>query len=153
MAQDKWPFPPQVLFNDQFGSASTTSTTGADLWGGSTTKPMGLGPGLILFPCHFMATHANNNKRIDLRLQVSQDGSSWVDADAGGSFPWWNIVLNNSVYSAVDFVLHFNKTQHAQQYAKIQWKTDSGTVSLQAFAADGWANFVKMIKLPTWTAL
>lgn len=153
MAQDKWPFPPQVLDFVQIGSTSTTSTTGVDLYGGGTTKPMGLGPGLILVPIHLMAIHANNNNRLDLRLQTSQDGSSWVDVDPGTGFPWWNMTLSNSNYTSIDMVLHFLKTQHAQQYLRIQWKTNSGTVSLQAFAADGWANSFKILKFPTWTAL
>lgn len=153
MAQDKWPFPPQVLDHQLFGSQSTTSTTGVDLWGGGTTKPMGLGPGLIVIPTHFIASHSQANRRVDFRLQVSADGAAWTNADPGTGFPWYNNQMDIANQARfIEITFHYLKTGHAQEYVKIQWKTDAGTVSLANFAADGWASFVKMFKHPTWAA-
>jgi hypothetical protein len=140
-----------VLDHALFGSASTVSTTGVDLWGGGTSKPMDFGAGLIVIPTHFVAAHSQALKRLDLRLQVSLDGAAWVDADPATGTPWYGCNLDvPNQYRFIDIVFVFNKTISDQQYAKIQWKTDAGTVSLQPVTVDGWASTVRMMKFPTW---
>ena len=88
-------------------------------------------------------------------MPIVKYGAAWPDADPGTGFPWYNNHLPppaGGLPSCIDIVFHYAKMGSAQEYVKIQWKTDAGTVSLQAFDADGWASFVKMFKFPTWTS-
>ena len=146
------PWPPFLAIKDRttLNGESTSSTSGADLWGSGTNKTTDQGPSVQVVTLRMTCRQSTAGEKVFVRLEKSTDGSSFANADPASN--WFAHEFTDADKEEQTFWLFtYEKTGSAQEYLRLRWKVSAGTVTVRDISgSSGYGGDVHQVKFPTW---